>query len=201
MVSEKKEHNFLEASLEGIEAAWDTFLDNEALKAVPVIGSAFKLLKGVDQLRDRALKAKMHKFLTEPALRSALEARKLRNIIMDDEIRSQEIGEMLFLVLDKVTDMTKPILLAKAYAAYLDEELEAFTFEAVAHAIDTAFLRDLETFLRGLSEPNDTLWKNRLVAVGLLEELEEDWDGNVLNYQETPLGASLRHAINRVRAP
>lgn len=197
-MTENREHHFLEAFGEGVEAAWDLAVDNEALRAVPVVGTAFKLLKGYRDLSSRTLARKLHRFLDEPALRNALEAKRLRQQILEDLEDAREIGEMLFLTLDKVTDLKKPALLAKAYASYLNDEIDAFVFEAIAHVLNIAFLRDIEMFLASGSRPNDTLWKERLASVGLLEVEDETFDGRV-TYQETPLGASFLRAIRDVR--
>lgn len=194
-MAQKSDRSLLEALMEGTEAALDLVADNPAVQAVPVVGTAFKLLKGVDDLRDRALREKLLRFLQEPSLREALKARALRKEILEELGRDQEIGEMLFLVLDNVTDMTKPVLLAKAYASYLDTQIDAFAFEAIAHAIHSAFLRDLEEFLSVNSSPDLSLWKPRLASVGLLEQIDEDWDGGQKEYQCTPLGESFLHAI------
>lgn len=195
-MTEKAPRSILEAFMEGAEAALDLIVESDAIKAVPVVGTAFKLLKGLDDLRSRSLMGKLYKFLNEPALRDAIEARQLHEEILNNPGREQEIGEMLFLVLDKVTDMTKPALLARAYASYLNKEIDGFALESVAHAINIAFVRDLLEFLNNLRGLDNTLWQQRLAAVGLLSVVEESWNHTVTEYQVTPLGATFRHAIN-----
>jgi len=192
----RSDRNILEAFMEGAESAIDLAVESEAVKAVPIVGTAFKLLKGLDDLRSRVLMGKLQKFLSEPALREAADAKRLRDEILDEPGRDQEVGEMLFLVLDKVTDMTKPVLLARAYASYLDGKVDDFAFSAVAHAIDIAFLRDLLEFLDESRGPDTTLWQQRLAAIGLLSVESESWDG-IIEYQETPLGSSFRLALSR----
>lgn len=196
-MTEKRERHFLEAFAENSEALLDLAVDNEAVKAVPVVGTLFKLLKGYQDLSSRILAGKLQKFLSEPSLRNALEARKLRQQILQNPEEAQEIGELLFLTLDKVTDMTKPTLLAKAYASYLIDEIDRFTFEAITHVLNISFLRDVQAFLASPNPPNDTLWKERLTSVGLLEVESETYDGDVI-YQETPLGAAFLHAVRDV---
>jgi len=93
--------------------------------------------------------------------------------------------------------MTKPTLLAKAYASYLLNEIDRFTFEAIAHVLNISFLRDVQALLTPPSPPNDNLWKERLTSVGLLEVESETFDGDV-TYQETPLGAAFLHAVRDI---
>lgn len=122
-MSDRRERDFLEAFLEGSEAAIDLATDNEAVKAVPVVGTAIKLLKGFDDMRSRALAAKLTKFLMEPALQSEKMRAKLRIGISASDEEARKVGECLFLVLDRMTDLDKPSLLAKAFVAYLDRTL------------------------------------------------------------------------------
>jgi hypothetical protein len=93
--------------------------------------------------------------------------------------------------------MTKPVLLAKAYAWYLEDKIDAFALEAVAHVIHSAFLRDLLEFLRDDFILVDGECKGRLVAAGLLYEANESWNGNRVEYRQTTLGATFLHAIKR----
>ena len=194
-MTEKRDRNFLEMFAEGAEAAWDLVVDSEAVKAVPVVGTAFKFLKGFDDIRARVLMGKLHRFLNEPSLRAAIEAKALRDEILNIPDRDQEIGEMLFLTLEKVTDMTKPVLLANAYASYLTGLVDNLTFEAIAHAIDITFLRDMQQFLQREAQLCDDGCKQRLVAVGLLELTDQSWDNSTKWYKVTSLGYSIKKAI------
>jgi hypothetical protein len=82
-MADKQDRNFLEMFAEGAEAAWDLAIESEAVKAVPVVGTAFKFLKGLDDLRSRVLMGKLHRFLNEPSLRAAMEAKELRDEILN----------------------------------------------------------------------------------------------------------------------
>lgn len=83
-MTEKRDRHFLEAFAENAEALLDLAVDNEAVKGVPVVGTLFKLFKGYQDLSSRILAAKLQKFLSEPSLRNALEARKLRQQILQN---------------------------------------------------------------------------------------------------------------------
>jgi hypothetical protein len=141
-MSEMRDRNFLEAVLEGAEAALDLATDNEAVKAVPVVGTAFKLLKGVDDLRDRALQAKLMKFLTEPALQTERARERMKAMAASTE-EQQQVGEALFLTLERMTDLDKPSYLAKLFFSFLDDQIDAALLRRLAHAIDVAFIDDI----------------------------------------------------------
>ena len=65
-----KERNLLEAALLNIEVVVDAATTNDAIASIPVIGTAFKVCKAIDDIRARALAAKLHGFVSEPGLRS-----------------------------------------------------------------------------------------------------------------------------------
>jgi hypothetical protein len=141
-MSQRRDRNFLEAFLQGAEAGLDLATDNEAVKAVPVVGTAFRLLKGLDDLRDRALQAKLMKFITEPALQTERARERMKGMAASTE-EQQKIGEALFLTIERMTDLDKPSYLAKLFFSFLDDQIDAALLRRMAHAVDVAFIDDL----------------------------------------------------------
>lgn len=194
----KKDRNFLEAFMEGAEASVDLMIDNEAIKAVPVVGTAFKLAKGLDDIRSRVLIAKIEKFINDPSLRSASGAGKLKEKILGDANEQMKVGEALFLVLERVTDLEKPAILAKLYVAYLDRKLRKDSLLRLIHCVDQAYMSDLTEFLR--SEPRGTQdWRANLVSLGLSRpskryDFDPSWQEDPF-FQDTSLALELRTAI------
>jgi hypothetical protein len=72
-MSATRERNFLEAFLTNAEVALDSLSDNDAVRSVPVVGTALKICKGLDDLRSRALMAKLEAFLSDPATQSQVD--------------------------------------------------------------------------------------------------------------------------------
>ena len=199
-MGEKKERNFLEAFLEGGEAALDLLTDNEAVKAVPVVGTAIKVLKGFDDVRDRALAAKLEKFVQDPSLQSDGARDKLRNGISTDAQEAIKVGETLFLVLDKMTDLDKPSLLARVFRAYLDGLITSVDLRRLAHAIDGAFTDDLvslESWQESAHVSYGAEWKQPLVGVGLTRTVTgQVWDNATeVHYELTDLGRKLYQTL------
>lgn len=200
----KKERNFLEAALEAGEAALDLLTDNEAVKAVPVIGTAFKLLKGVDDMRDRALAAKLETFIRDPSLQSDQVRVKLRNGISSSEEEAIKVGETLFLVLDKMTDLEKPRLLARVFRAYLDEVITAVDLRRLSHALDGAFTDDLialEHWQESAHVSYGIEWKQPLVGVGLTRVVTGQTIDTMteVHYELTELGRKLYQVLWHAR--
>lgn len=98
----KKSGPLLEAISEIVEAGVDFAVSNEAIVAVPIVGAAYKIVQALDDYRARILRTKLERFLTEPSLHAAAEARKLSNALLVDDEHDQEIGETLLLVLDAI---------------------------------------------------------------------------------------------------
>jgi hypothetical protein len=193
----KPNRNFLEALLEGTEAALDLATDNEAIKAVPIVGSCLKIAQGINDIRSRVLVAKLTRFIDEPALRASAESRAFRATLVNDDGQAEKVGETLFLVLEKVTDLEKPSMLAKLFAAYLDEVIDSFDLLRLMHAVDMAYIDDLHE----LADPNPSddrdTWRQNLVSLGLtLTKTGTSWDDDgVMTYPETPLGIKFQQAI------
>lgn|GEM_PF-2179723 len=192
-MSKSPERNFLEAFLTNAEVMVDSYLDNEAVRSVPVVGTALKLCKGVDDLRTRALAAKLAKFLSEPSLQSANAKAKMQRLA-SDKTEQVRIGETLFLVIEKMTDLEKPRLLAMMFAAFLAEVINESTLRRLTHAIDVAYIDDLQTLLESGNLPSDL--GGGLVATGLVAPMGgESWsDMGSINYATTALAADFRSA-------
>lgn len=203
-MSEKKEYHFLDAFLEGGEAALDLLTDNEAVKAVPVVGTAIKMLKGVDDTRNRALAAKLQKFIQAPSLQCSSALHKLRIGISSDRKEANKVGETLFLILDKMTDLDKPALLARVFRAYLDEQISSIDLRRLAHAISGAFTDDLislENSQESAHVSHGSEWKQPLVGVGLTRVVTgQSWtDMTEVHYELTELGLKLYKILEHTK--
>jgi len=190
----------IEGALELAEVVVDSKISNEILSDIPFVGLAFKAASAAENYRQYALEKKIHLFCSEPNLRAAIEAKRLREKLLTDEKQDQQIGEMLLMVLDKVTDMTKPVLLAKIFAAYLDEVIEQESLLMLTHVIDISYIGDVLTFIntRKGEFDNSNLWRERLASTGLLETHVSGAIGNAgdIHHEPSPLGLTLYDIID-----
>lgn len=136
-MTDPKRHSIVLAALEAGEAIVDFLATNEAVKAVPVLSTAVRMLEGADDFRTRLLQGKLKRFFSDPSLLRSVEALKLRSGILENSASMASVGDTLFMVIDKVTDSEKPALLAKVYAHLLDGGITADDFLLLAHTIDT----------------------------------------------------------------
>lgn len=196
----KSEHHFIEAALQNFEVVADAFTDNSAIAAIPVIGTAVKICRGLDDFRSMAFAAKLLKFIAEPKLRTEAAAQKIREKIVENPDEAARVGESLFLVLDRLIDLDKPAILAKCYLAYLNGIVSVEDLQRLGQAIDHAFAADLHAFLGGeLDEHEDRRpWMMNLVPSGLTFSTVRPMPPVKTQYSATPLGrllwSSLRQA-------
>lgn len=200
MAQRPADRNFLEAALDNVEVLLDAATENEAVKAIPILGTAIKLCKGYDDLRNKAFAAKIYKFVTEPSLQSAQSKARLSNALHTQEGAAEEVGEALFLTLEKLADMRKPAILAQVFVAYLDEVIDLATFRRLAAATDQAYFDDIELLLEvpeNHSEKEGLVWKMRLLGTGLVSPVGgETWaEGGMIFLKMTDLATSFRKAI------
>lgn len=116
-VPKKGERNLLEAGLLNAEALARGLADNEAIAAIPIVSTAVKVARGIDDLRSRMFAAKLESFVSDPSLRNSLAADRIKQKFAESPEAGKKIGETLLLVLDRFIDMDKPAMLAKVFVA------------------------------------------------------------------------------------
>ena len=202
MPTSRKDRHLLEAALTNVEVAVDAITSNEAIAAIPVIGTAFKIVKGLDDLRSRAFAAKLASFVAEPSLSSAAAKAAIARKISESPEDARRVGETLFLVLDRFIDMNKPVILAKLFVAHLGGQISATDLQRLAQAIDIAFAGDLQALLAaeestvmGLTLYATNLpWIPTLIPSGLAINTSQGVAVVKTRNEVTPLGQMLWRA-------
>jgi hypothetical protein len=173
-MSKPKDRHLLEATLTNIEVAIDAITSNEAVAAIPVIGTAFKVCKGIDDLRSRAFAAKLRNFVLSPDLSKAAAKEAILKKVQASPEDAQKVGETLFLVLDRLIDLDKPEILAKVFVAFIDSQISAEELQRLAQAIDIAYCGDIhallkaeESIINGATLDANPPWMKTLIPSGL----------------------------------
>lgn len=187
-----KERPLLEAALENTEVVVDQLISNDLIKDIPLVGTALKACKAVADIRDKLFLAKISRFLTElnsvrPEIKEDLKGKMTNNT---EEAR--RIGEVVLLVLDKVSDLEKPEILAKIFLAYIENQVTFDDFRRITEAVSQAFVDDLRTLVDKDSVPSKSqeTYLGYLTSTGLTEIVSGktfDEAGN-LYYELTKLG-------------
>lgn len=198
-MSRKKDRPVLEAALETGEAVANVILDDDVLGEIPIIGTAIKVCKAADAVRDRIFAAKLIRFVQGLSAISEEQKQRFREKLASSPDEAHKVGETLLLVLEKVTDLDKPLLLSQIFVAYMDGIISGRELRRLCQAIDTAFADDLHRLLTAEKLPEKSgepgmqylvaSGLTRLVAGGTYDELGK------LFYEITPLANKLRNAF------
>jgi hypothetical protein len=136
-----------ELAADVLEPAFDTLLTLDILKELPVLGSAVKIAELARTVRDRIFTTKVARFVTQVGDLSDTEsASMLYELKRDAELRLR-VSETVLLILDRLDELPKAQLVAKAFRAYLRQRLSLSDFRRVCQVINAAFLDDLVAFV------------------------------------------------------
>ena len=194
----KADRPILEAALESSEVAVDLLTDDAVVGSIPVIGSAFKLCKAADAIRDKLLVAKLTSFFN--AFDKVSEATKdqIKEKISASSEEAQAVGASLLLAIDRVTDISKPQIFSYLFLAYIDGIINAQEFRRIVQAVDAAFTDDLDWLLRAQSLPGKSadMWLEYLVPSGFTRIVTGETfdDFNKRYFEPTALANKLRNA-------
>jgi hypothetical protein len=181
-----------EAILESGEVTIDVLMQGDALAEIPFIGTAIKICKAIDNIRDRAFAAKIALFVTNLHSITDEQKNRLKVKMSANNEESTKVGETLFFVLEQITDLDKPALLAKVFLAYVDGIASAEELRRLCHAVNVTFGDDLHKFL-AVSEPREIITLMALVHSGLTQIYSDNgFNGSGVMYRITPLGMKLR---------
>lgn len=121
------------------EFTLDLFLENEVAKSIPVFGTLQSLLKIGGSIRDYIFAKKLFKFLVSLSDISCRERQKLIEKLESDDNYNQNVGEQIILLLDRMDDIHKPELVAKAFRAYLEGKIDSIQLQRINFGIDRVF--------------------------------------------------------------
>lgn len=201
----QQDRPLLEAALESSEIVADMLMKGDVIAEIPFIGTAFKICKATDSIRDRIFATKLAAFIKGFEGVSATTKEQMRKKIKSSPEEAQRIGETLFLVLDRITDLDKPILLSRLFMAYLDQIISGDELRRMAQAVDAAFLDDLLKFIQieGLPNQSEAEWMKYLVTTGLTQPVGGITYGNIgsIYYKATPLGQKLHDTLDNFTRP
>lgn len=198
---EKPENKpFFEAFIESSQAAMSLASDSELIKTIPFLGSALKVLQGVTDLRSRILAKKLYLFMTDPALQTPEAREAIRGKINESPKAAEQVGETLFLVLDKVVELKKPLLLSKVFLAYSEGVIDLVQLRRLSGAIDVAFVDDIER-LRDGKVSQDTLEQLHASGLSVSEHTALFGGFDSFEYRISALGRVLVKILSAPASP
>lgn len=204
-INNSKDRPVAEAALESGEVVADILMRGDILAEIPFIGTAIKICQAADSIRDRSFATKLLAFIRNLDGITEEQKNKLKEKMSAGTEETQKVGETLFFVLERITDLGKPFLLSKIFLAYIDGVVSSEELRRLSQAIDTAFTDDLKQLLAAdkIPEKSEELWMQYLIASGLTRLIAgQSWSESGKLYCEiTPLAQKLRSAYFHGQKP
>ncbi|MDD5431845.1 MAG: hypothetical protein PHO70_02530 [Candidatus Omnitrophica bacterium] len=177
---------------EASEIAIDHFLQEGILKDIPVVGTVANLFSIGIKTQGYIFTKKLQRFLF--ALSDiSFQERQAFTARLDSDLKFRvRVGENLILLINKLDDMDKSELLARAFSGFVNNRYDYLIFHRLAVAIDRCIIQDLHKLERGNKrlhlEPHEAqiLSSAGLVELEVIPQVRGEGVRNI--YQITELG-------------
>ena len=151
------------------EFSLDALLDDGVLKDIPVVGTVAKLYGVAARVQGYVFTKKVRRFLTELAAIPLAERERFAERLERDPEQREKTADALIVLLDKLDDLAKAPLLARAFSRYVRAEFDFTTFRRLATAVDRCLVDDLDALekIEKRPAPLDDYVGDVLVSTGL----------------------------------
>lgn len=190
MIDSIAKSNIQALAMDAAELGIDSVLDDELIKAVPIIGSIAKLYQFTISVRDRIFVRKVLSFLNEFSDISEVRRNQFANELDKNAGTREKAGAALVLLLERLDDLKKPEIVGRLYRAKLDGRLSFAELWRFCMVVERAYLPDLAVLSKlRFGSQVDADAAPYLLALGILSVTGEDY-----NYDG--MGANTRYEIN-----
>jgi len=151
------------------EVGLDRFIDEGVLNDIPLLGSLVKIYKSGKNVKEYLFAKKVEAFLDNLSDFTSDEVEKFNSEIDSDPEYKSRVAEHITLILDRLDDIEKSELLAKAFSSFINGTIDFDKFRRIARAIERCIIDDLNTvhnFERANDAHNDITYD--LAACGLI---------------------------------
>jgi hypothetical protein len=128
---------------EGLDILLDSALEEGLVQDIPIVGWLVKTYDLMHTVRDRIFLRKILRFLRGTQATTAEERHAFAERMEADPAYQRQVGESLFLLLDRHETVDKSELLGRVFAALIRQEISEEAFQRYAFIIDRLFLQDL----------------------------------------------------------
>ncbi len=153
------------------EIAVDTVITDGIGREIPIISTIIGIAKTTLSIKERILLVKITKFLTVISQIPENERTEFANRIDEDSKERRNIGEKIIVLLDRLDDINKAVLIGNIFSALIKKEITYQTFIRLSSAIDKVIIEDLTQLLSYYSSDRkysmDKLLWERLYLAGL----------------------------------
>ncbi|MCG7517951.1 hypothetical protein [Vibrio sp. MMH1-50] len=169
LIETLKKSDLGSVSTELAEIAIDGVLTEGVLKDIPVVNTLIATYKAGQSVRDNLFNRKLLRFLNEVSDIPPLERAE---VISKLESSPGDVGEMLLLSLDRLDNLVKPELLAKAFLLLANDEVSVKEFYDLKTIIENINMNDVEEIKKFYEDylycPNElisSLLQTKLAAI------------------------------------
>ncbi|KGK32212.1 hypothetical protein ACIGCP_04230 [Cellulophaga baltica] len=157
-------------SMDLTEVVIDSVLEDGLLKDIPIVGTIVGLSKFGMKLQERILLSKVFNLLQQLGHTTIEERQAFLKKVESSETYNKKVGAALILILDKLSDLEKPTIIGKLFAAAIKNEIDYQTFLRISNIIENIFLPDLD-YAKKLKQGQeiDIQIKEELFRVGLMK--------------------------------
>ncbi len=114
------------------EVGLDSVLDDGVVREIPIIGTIVSAASAVITIRDRLFAKKLLRFLENLDDVPVDERQAQITRLASSSKERKRVGETLLLLLDRLNDMEKPALLARAFQAFLNGRIDRSQFQGLS---------------------------------------------------------------------
>ena len=153
------------------EIALDSFLEEGVLKEIPLSRSIIACRKTWETINDQLFLRKVVGFMFACSKFTEAERDAFRKENLNDAKKAKHLADTLILILEKLDDLEKPAIVAKAFSALVRRKIRLETFRRLAAAIDIAFIEDLKALTKYQAKQDEGLddYIHNLVRSGLTQ--------------------------------
>lgn len=193
------------------ETFMDSVIRDGLLKDIPIIGTIVGLGKTTLNIKDRLFIKKLIHFLNEIKDIPIEKRKEMISKIDESEDFGIKIGEKLLYIVDKCDDHEKAKLIAKLFAAFLNEKIDYSDFLRASVVIERSMVDDLMWFVEKdwveleIEESgewiNYGLFEIKPISISIAPAGREDFgdgfrvEGDRIKTQVTYIGKKIREVL------
>lgn len=164
LIDEISKNNILKISEDITEITLDSFLDNGILKDFPVINLITGAIKTTLNIREKIFAKKVLTFLSSLKNIPTEKRQEFISKLNHKHGFKQKLGETIIVILEKIDNLDKPIIIGNLFNAFILEKISYEDFTKISNCVSRVDINDLMKFARYKKE-------NKTLSVEIKENL------------------------------
>lgn len=148
LIDEISKDNILKISEDITEIALDSFLEDGILKVVPAISFITGTIKTTLNIREKIFAKKVLTFLSSLKNIPNDKRQEFINKLNQKKGFKQRLGETVIVLLEKIDNLNKPIIIGNLFKAYILEKISLEDFTKISSSVSRVDIDDLMKFAR-----------------------------------------------------